>query len=105
MATKSPKTLTKVHKRQKDYIEKLEKAKRNTGCFEEMIDQGGEENEQQKNENGEGDVLVDYLNSNYELLSQVNQKVNDYLTMKHELRMTAISGKLSVQSLKSPSKD
>lgn len=48
--------------------------------------------------------FIEYLNSNYELLSQINGKISQYAEMKEELRHAAISKKLSIESMFTPSK-
>ena len=44
------------------------------------------------------------MNSNYELLSEINTKLNQYMEMKEELRHAAMSKKLSIESMLTPSK-
>lgn len=44
------------------------------------------------------------MNSNYELLSEINTKLNQYMEMKEELRHAALSKKLSIESMLTPSK-
>jgi len=44
------------------------------------------------------------LNSNYELLSQINTKINQYVELKDELRHAALNKKLSIESMLTPSK-
>lgn len=48
--------------------------------------------------------FIDYLNSNYELLSQINTKINQYVELKDELRHAALNKKLSIESMLTPSK-
>jgi hypothetical protein len=40
--------------------------------------------------------FIEYLNSNYELLSQINTKINQYVELKDELRHAALNKKLSI---------
>lgn len=48
--------------------------------------------------------MIDYLNSNYELLSQINKKVNEYVAIKDDLRNISFSNKLAIEDIKTPSK-
>ncbi len=48
--------------------------------------------------------FIEYLNSNYELLSQINTKISQYAELKDELRHSAMNKKLSIESMLTPSK-
>lgn len=48
--------------------------------------------------------FIEYLNSNYELLSQINTKISQYTELKEELRHAAMNKKLSIESMLTPSK-
>lgn len=59
---------------------------------------------EEENSEGNGDEMdkcsptefIEYLNSNYELLSQINTKINEYVGLKEELRHAALNKKLSI---------
>ena len=52
----------------------------------------------------EGNELIEYMMSNHELLKRINTTVNDYTTLREEIKNVEFNRRMPLEEIKTPSK-